>query len=64
MTALNLARRARTPYAVCRANDLAPGARLIVELGGRSVGVFNIGGQFYALHNRCPTRAGRCARAR
>ena len=58
MTALNLARRARTPYAVCRANDLAPGDRLIVELGGRSVGVFNIGGQFYALHNRCPHAGG------
>lgn len=46
--------RARTAHPVCRADALAPGERLLVELGGRTVGLFNIGGQFYALHNRCP----------
>jgi len=25
-----------------------------VTVGGRSIGVFNIRGQFYALRNRCP----------
>jgi len=25
-----------------------------VTVAGRSIGVFNIGGQFYALRNRCP----------
>src|SRR5437868_15485077 len=50
--------RPRTPHVVCKVNDLAPGERLIVDVGGRSVGVFNIGGQFYALHNRCPHAGG------
>ena len=54
----NPASRRRTPHAVCNVNDLAPGERLIVDLDGRSVGVFNIGGQFYALHNRCPHAGG------
>jgi nitrite reductase/ring-hydroxylating ferredoxin subunit len=35
-------------------NDLPPGSRVIVDVGGRSIGVFNIAGNFYALRNRCP----------
>jgi nitrite reductase (NADH) small subunit len=45
-------------FPVCSADDLAPGERLVVDLAGRSVGVFNVGGSFYALHNRCPHRGG------
>jgi nitrite reductase (NADH) small subunit len=45
-------------FPVCKAEALAPGDRLIVDLGGRSVGVFNVGGSFFALHNRCPHRGG------
>ena len=41
-------------HIICKAQALAPGERLIVEIEGRSVGVFNVAGQFYALHNRCP----------
>jgi nitrite reductase (NADH) small subunit len=49
---------ARQPHVVCRVGDLSPGQRLIVEVNGRSLGVFNIAGQFYALHNRCPHAGG------
>jgi nitrite reductase (NADH) small subunit len=45
-------------FPVCKAEELAPGDRLVVDLGGRSVGVFNVGGKFFALHNRCPHRGG------
>jgi len=45
-------------FRVCEATELAPGQRLVVDLGGRSVGVFNVEGSFYALHNRCPHRGG------
>jgi nitrite reductase (NADH) small subunit len=38
-----------------RRTDAAP---RIVEIDGRSVGVFNVDGRFYALHNRCPHRGG------
>jgi nitrite reductase (NADH) small subunit len=43
---------------VCAAAELGPGERLIVEVAGRSIGVFNVGGRFYALHNGCPHRGG------
>lgn len=39
---------------VGRLSEFAPGTRRIVTVGGRSIGVFNIRGQFYALRNRCP----------
>lgn len=40
--------------AVCRAADVAPGQRRVVKVGARSIGVFNVGGRFYALLNICP----------
>ena len=49
---------ASRPHAVCATADLAPGERRIVELAGRSIGVFNVNGRFYALHNRCPHKGG------
>ena len=36
------------------AAELPPGSRRIVEAEGRSIGVFNVGGAFYALRNTCP----------
>jgi nitrite reductase (NADH) small subunit len=41
-------------YVVCRVEDLPPGERKIVCVKGHSIGVFNVGGRFYALNNRCP----------
>ena len=38
--------------------DLAPGERKIVEVDGKSIGLFNVRGNFYALHNRCPHMGG------
>jgi nitrite reductase/ring-hydroxylating ferredoxin subunit len=40
----------------CAAADLAPGEKRIVEdpETGVSIGVFNVGGEFYALKNVCP----------
>ncbi|TVY08383.1 Rieske (2Fe-2S) protein [Paenibacillus cremeus] len=39
---------------VCPVRELPPGGRKIVSIEGRSIGVFNIRGQFYAIRNRCP----------
>jgi len=36
------------------ARDLPPGSRKILDVAGRSIGVLNVGGTFYALRNRCP----------
>ena len=41
-------------FVVAKARDLPDGSRMIVEAGGRSIGVFNVRGRFYALLNRCP----------
>jgi nitrite reductase/ring-hydroxylating ferredoxin subunit len=39
--------------------EIPPGGRKIVRLEGREVGVFNLGGTFYALKNACPHQAAR-----
>ncbi|QIZ37762.1 Rieske 2Fe-2S domain-containing protein [Saccharopolyspora sp. ASAGF58] len=43
-----------TRFVVGRVEDIPPGERRIVEANGREIGVFNIGGRFYAVLNRCP----------
>jgi 3-phenylpropionate/trans-cinnamate dioxygenase ferredoxin subunit len=45
-------------HVVCAAADLRPGERRVVQVQGRSIGVFNVGGRYYALHNGCPHRGG------
>jgi 3-phenylpropionate/trans-cinnamate dioxygenase ferredoxin subunit len=44
-------------HIVASVAELPPGERRIVEVEGRSIGVFNVHGQFYALRNRCPHQA-------
>ncbi len=41
-----------------RVEELQDGDRLIVDVDGRSIGVFNAGGEFYAILNRCPHQGG------
>ncbi len=43
---------------VARAGDVAPGECKIVTVQGREIGVFNIGGEYFALANRCPHEGG------
>ena len=45
-------------HRVARVGDIPPGSRKLVEIGGRSIGVFNIDGEFFALRNRCPHQGG------
>lgn len=53
-----------TTYNVGRAADLPDGERRLVEIGGRSIGVFNVGGRFFALRNRCPHQGGPLCKGR
>jgi nitrite reductase (NADH) small subunit len=48
----------RRRFFACKQSELAPGGRVIRQFDGLSVGVFNVDGRFYALHNRCPHRGG------
>jgi nitrite reductase/ring-hydroxylating ferredoxin subunit len=41
-------------YLVGRAEEIPPGSRKIVRVAGRSIGVFNVDGEFFAIRNRCP----------
>ena len=45
-------------YIVATVAEIPPGGRKIVEVAGRSIGVFNLGGEFFALRNRCPHQGG------
>jgi nitrite reductase/ring-hydroxylating ferredoxin subunit len=41
-------------HAVAAVEEIAPGQRKIIDLHGRSIGVFNVGGTFIAVLNVCP----------
>jgi 3-phenylpropionate/trans-cinnamate dioxygenase ferredoxin subunit len=45
-------------YIVAAADEIPPGGRKIVEVAGRQIGIFNLGGEFFALRNRCPHMGG------
>jgi 3-phenylpropionate/trans-cinnamate dioxygenase ferredoxin subunit len=44
-------------HAVATVDEIPPGGRKIVELA-RSIGVFNVGGEFFAIRNACPHQGG------
>jgi nitrite reductase/ring-hydroxylating ferredoxin subunit len=46
-----------TRHIVATVDEIAPGTSKVVTVNGREVGVFNIGGEFFALLNRCPHMA-------
>jgi nitrite reductase/ring-hydroxylating ferredoxin subunit len=45
-------------WIVATLDELPPGSRKIVDVGGRSIGVFNVSGEFFAVLNRCPHQGG------
>jgi 3-phenylpropionate/trans-cinnamate dioxygenase ferredoxin subunit len=44
----------RRRHIVARTTEIPPGGRRIVDLEGRSVGVFNLHGRYVAVLNVCP----------
>ncbi|MEM7800094.1 MAG: Rieske (2Fe-2S) protein [Chloroflexota bacterium] len=43
-----------TKHIVGTVDEIPPGGRKIVEINGRSIGIFNVNGEFFALRNYCP----------
>jgi len=43
-----------THHRVCKVGELLPGQCRIVEIGRRSIGVYNVHGSYYAIRNQCP----------
>jgi 3-phenylpropionate/trans-cinnamate dioxygenase ferredoxin component len=42
-----------TIITVCPATELADGATRLIEADGRKIGVFNCGGELFAIEDRC-----------
>ena len=45
---------AEVRIAVAEVTELTPGQRKIVEIDGRSIGIFNVNGTYIAILNVCP----------
>lgn len=43
-------------HVVCRKDELPPGEVKIIRADSIEIGVYNVKGEFYALHNKCPHR--------
>jgi len=43
-------------------SEIGPGDNKVVTIRGREICVFNVGGEFYALLNRCPHEGARLSR--
>lgn len=53
-----------TIHRVARAEDIPEGGHRIVEVEGRSVGLYKLNGEFYALHNYCPHQGAELCKGR
>ncbi len=51
-------------HVVASVDEIPPGERKLVEVAGRSVGIFNLDGEFFALRNSCPHQGGELCRGR
>ena len=54
----------RSRYVVGTVDEIPPGGRKLIEIDGRSIGVFNVNGEYFALRNRCPHQGGQLCKGR
>src|SRR3990172_12383028 len=45
----------------CEVGDITSGSSRVVEVQGRHIALFNVGGSFHAIDNACPHRGGQLA---
>ncbi|MCW3476670.1 Rieske (2Fe-2S) protein [Limobrevibacterium gyesilva] len=45
-------------HIVAPVQDIPPGSRKLVTVKGRPIAIFNIGGEYFGLLNRCPHQGG------
>ena len=45
-------------HTVGQVGEIPPGNRKIVQVAGRSIGIFNVEGRFFAVRNSCPHQGG------
>ena len=51
-------RIAMSRHVVATTGEIAPGAKKLVTVKGREIGIFNVDGEYFALANRCPHAGG------
>jgi len=51
-------------HVVAAVGDIPPGTRRLAQVNGRAIVIFNLGGEFFALNNRCPHRGGSLCQGR
>lgn len=45
-------------YVVGKVDELGEGSRRIIQAGSKSIGVFNVDGEYFAVRNSCPHQGG------
>jgi nitrite reductase/ring-hydroxylating ferredoxin subunit len=43
-----------TRHIIATADQIPPGGRMLVTVDGREIGIFNVGGEYFGIGNRCP----------
>jgi nitrite reductase/ring-hydroxylating ferredoxin subunit len=51
-------------HVVASTDEIPPGGRKLVSVRGRPIVVFNVGGEYFALLDRCPHQGGRLSEGR
>jgi nitrite reductase/ring-hydroxylating ferredoxin subunit len=51
-------------HIVATVDDIPPGQRKLVNVEGRDIGIFNVGGEYFAVGNRCPHEGASLCRGR
>jgi 3-phenylpropionate/trans-cinnamate dioxygenase ferredoxin subunit len=51
-------------HIVATIDDIPPGKRKLVKVKGREIGIFNVGGEYFAVGNRCPHEGASLCRGR
>ncbi|HML14943.1 MAG TPA: Rieske (2Fe-2S) protein [Xanthobacteraceae bacterium] len=51
-------------HVVAPVGEIPAGGSKLVSIGNRAIVVFNVGGEFFALNNRCPHKGGSLAHGR
>lgn len=54
----------KTRHVVARADEVVPGRPHLTTLKGRSIGLFNLDGEYFALLNRCPHQGAELCKGR
>jgi 3-phenylpropionate/trans-cinnamate dioxygenase ferredoxin subunit len=53
-----------TRHVVATVDQIPPGERMLVTVDGREIGIFNVGGEYFGIGNRCPHNGGSLCKGR